>query len=93
MACGRDRGLVCRQRGRGRWGIGGKTSLSRVDVCSFYYFYIRFGIMKIEVTFDRNAKQFFKEECVKRLKRFVGDMKRQTNFQGQVETVVEKENE
>ena len=33
--------------------------------------------MKIEVTFDRNAKKAFKEECVKRLRQFVEQMKRQ----------------
>jgi hypothetical protein len=35
------------------------------------------GIMKIEVTFDPAAKQAFRNECIKRLRGFVEDMKAQ----------------
>jgi hypothetical protein len=35
------------------------------------------GIMKIEVTFDRTAKQQFKEQCIRRLRNFVEDIKKQ----------------
>lgn len=33
--------------------------------------------MKIEVTFEKNAKKEFREECVKRLKSFVHQIKTQ----------------
>jgi len=43
--------------------------------------------MKIEVTFDRTAKQQFKDQCIKRLRKFVEDIKKQQpDYKGQLVT-------